>query len=65
MGQFLHGSAKTTHAIRAEPQQSKASTAELARRYRINHKTVLKWRKRQSVEDVLMGAKVHKSLIGC
>ena len=32
MGQFLHGSAKTTHAIRAELQRSKAPTAALARR---------------------------------
>ena len=27
MGQILHGSAKTTHAIRAELQRSKASAA--------------------------------------
>lgn len=51
MGQFLYGSAKTTHAIRAELQQSKASAAEFARRYGIIEKSVLKWRKRQSVED--------------
>ncbi|SCD25299.1 hypothetical protein BR141012304_20833 [Brucella inopinata] len=51
VGQILHGSAKTTHAIRAELQRSKASAAELARRYGINEKTVLKWRKRRSVED--------------
>ncbi len=53
MGQILHGSAKTTHAIRAELQRSKASAAELARRYGINEKTVLKWCKRPSVEDML------------
>ncbi|QNQ64247.1 IS481 family transposase [Brucella sp. 6810] len=63
MGQFLHGSAKTTHAIRAELQRSKASAAELARRYGINEKTVLKWRKRQSVEDMPIGPKVHKSTV--
>lgn len=36
MGRILHGSAKTTHAIRAELQRSKASAAQLAafcRRY--------------------------------
>jgi hypothetical protein len=51
MGQVLHGSAKTTHAIRAELQRSEASVARLAKRSGINEKTVLKWRKRQSVED--------------
>lgn len=54
MGQVLHGSAKTTHAIRAELKQSQASVASLARKYGINEKTVLKWRKRQSVEDMPM-----------
>ena len=52
MGQILHGSAKTTHAIRAELQRSKASAAQLAARFGINEKTVLKWRKRRSVEDM-------------
>jgi hypothetical protein len=36
MGQFLHGSAKTTHAVRAELQRSKTPAAELARRFEIN-----------------------------
>ena len=40
MGQFLYSSAKTTRAIRAELQRSKAPTAALARRYGINEKTV-------------------------
>ena len=52
MGQVLHGSAKTTHAIRGELQRSQASVASLAKRFSINEKTVLKWRKRQSVEEV-------------
>lgn len=51
MGQILHGSAKTTHAVRGELQRSQASVASLAKRFSINEKTVLKWRKRQSVED--------------
>lgn len=33
MGQVLHGSAKTTHAVRAELQRSQSSSAELARRF--------------------------------
>ena len=32
MGAFLHGSAKTTHAMRAELQRSQASVASFARK---------------------------------
>ena len=63
MGQVLHGSAKTTHAIRGELQRSQASVANLAKRYGINEKTVLKWRTLQSVEDLPMaprGAPQHR-----
>jgi len=63
MGQVLHGSAKTTHAIRAELQRSQASVASLARKYGINEKTVLKWRHRQSVEDMPMGPKERHSTV--
>ena len=40
MGQVLHGSAKTTHAIRAAIQRSQASIKELSERYDLNPKTV-------------------------
>src|SRR5215213_5083037 len=63
MGQILHGSAKTTHAIRGELQRSQASVASLAKRFGINEKTVLKWRHRQSVEDMPMGPKEHRSTV--
>ena len=63
MGQVLHGSAKTTHAVRAELQRSQAPVAELAKRYGINQKTVIKWRKRQSVEDLPMGPKERRSSV--
>ena len=63
MGQVLHGSAKTTHAVRAELQRSQASAAELARRYGLNEKTVRKWRSRQSVEDQPMGPKERRSSV--
>lgn len=63
MGQVLHGSAKTTHAIRGELQRSQASVAHLAKRYGINEKTVLKWRKRQSVEDLPMGPRERRSTV--
>ena len=55
MGQVFHGCAKTTHAVRAELQRSKALVAALAGRFGINPKTVLKWRKRTSVQDSRMG----------
>lgn len=63
MGQFLHGSAKTTHVIRAELQRSKAPVAELARRYGINEKTVRKWRSRTDIIDAPMGPKERKSTV--
>ena len=55
MGQILHGSAKTTHAVRALIQRSNASNAALSRELGINVKAVAKWRKRDSVEDAAMG----------
>lgn len=64
MGQVLHGSATTTHAVRAAIQRSKASVAELAELYHLNEKTVRKWRKRTSVEDARMGPKeVHSTVL--
>ena len=63
MGQVLHGSAKTTHAVRAELQRSQASAATLARRFGINEKTVRKWRARETVEDEAMGPKERRSSV--
>lgn len=63
MGQILDGSAKTTHAVRAAIQRSKASAADLAARYDLNPKTVRKWRKRTSVEDAPMGPKDPRSSV--
>ena len=59
----LATSAKTTHAVRVELQRSKASAAALAERFGINAKTVLKWRKRASVEDSRMGPKEARSTV--
>lgn len=55
MAQVLHKRATTTHAIRAELQRSQDSIATLSKRYNLNPKTVIKWRKRDSVEDQPMG----------
>jgi len=63
MGQILHGSAKTTHAVRAAIQRSKASIKELAERYDLNPKTVMKWRKRAFVQDAPMGPKAPRSTV--
>ena len=63
MGQILHGSATTTHAIRAAIQRSKAPLKELAARHGLNQKTVAKWRKRAFVNDVRMGPKAARSTV--
>ena len=63
MGQVLHGSATTTHVVRAAIQRSQASAAELSRTYGINPKTALKWRKRASVEDRKTGPKEPRSSV--
>lgn len=57
MGQVRHGSAATTHAVRAAIQRSQASLSELSRELGINAKTVAKWRKRATVEDIKTGPK--------
>jgi transposase-like protein len=63
MGQILHGSAKTTHAVRAAIQRSKASIKQLAGRYDLNPKTVTKWKKRAFVHDAPMGPKAPHSTV--
>jgi len=63
MGQILHGSATTTHAVRAAIQRSQASATELSRTYGINPKTVLKWRKRATVEDRKTGPTDPRSTV--
>jgi transposase-like protein len=63
MGQVLHGSATTTHAIRAAIQRSKATAKELAERHGINPKTVAKWKKRAFIHDAPMGPKDPRSTV--
>lgn len=63
MGRILHGSARTTHAIRGELKRSQASVASLAKRNGINDRTVLKWLHRQSVEDMPMEPKERRSTV--
>jgi transposase-like protein len=61
MGQVRHGSATTTHAVRAAIQRSQASLSTLSRELGINPKTVAKWRKRATVEDLKTGPKAPHS----
>jgi transposase-like protein len=63
MGQILHGSATTTHDIRAAIQRSKAPLKELAAQYGLNQKTVAKWRKRAFIHDAPMGPKAPRSTV--
>ena len=63
MGQILHGSATTTHAVRAAIQRSKASIQKLSGRYCVNPKTVMKWKKRAFVHDAQMGPKTPRSTV--
>ena len=63
MGQVLHGSATTTEAVRRAIQNSQESLRVLAKRYGINPKTVQKWKKRGSVEDLKAGPKEPRSTV--
>lgn len=63
VGQVLHGSARTTAAVRRAIQDSQASLNRLAGQYGINPKTVAKWRKRASVEDARMGPQPRSTVL--
>ena len=63
MGQIRHGSATTTHAVRAAIQRLQASLAFLSKELGINPKTVAKWRKRATVEDLKTGPREPRSRI--
>ena len=63
MGQVLHGSARTTAAVRRAIQHSQESLRRLATRHGINPKTVAKWRKRADVQDAAMGPKEARSTV--
>jgi len=63
MGQVLHGSATTTATVRRAIQNSQESLRALAKRYNINQKTVAKWKKRGSVDDLPTGPRDPRSTI--
>src|SRR3954465_1188521 len=63
MGQVLHGSARTTAAVRRAIQHSQESLRVLAKRHGINPKTVAKWKKRPSVQDERTGPQQPRSTV--
>jgi hypothetical protein len=63
MGQILHGSARTTAAVRRTIQRSQVSLNELSERFDLNPKTVAKWKKRKGVQDAPMGPKQPRSTV--
>ncbi len=63
MEQVLHGSARTTPAVRRAIQASTESQAKTAARYGVDPKTVAKWRGRSTVADAPMGPKKPVSTV--
>jgi len=63
MGQVLHGSARTTEAVRRAIQHSQESLRALAKRDGINQKTIAKWKGRTSVADLSTGPKEPRSTV--
>ena len=63
MGEFLHGSARTTPRVRAELQASKEKTSLLAKQYGLSRTTVEKWRRRATTSDARMGPRHPKSTV--
>ena len=63
MGQILHGSARTTAAVRRAIQHSQESLIALSMRHGINPKTVAKWKRRTSASDLPTGPKDAHSTV--
>ena len=57
MGQVLHGSARTTEAVRRAIQLRQEGVRALAERYGVSPTTIQKWRKRETTTDAQMGPK--------
>jgi transposase len=63
MGQVLHGSARTTEAVRRAIQLRQESVRALAKRFGVSPTTVQKWRKRTTTTDAPMGPKEVRSTV--
>src|ERR671913_1977359 len=63
MGRVLHGSARTTEAVRRAIQLRQESVRALARRFGVSPTTIQKWRKRETTADAKMGPKQVRSTV--
>lgn len=63
MGQVRHENATTIHALRAAIQRSKASLTQVSKELGIKPKTVARWRRRQTVEDLKSGPREPRSTV--
>ena len=63
MGQLLHSNARTTEATRREIRLCKESIIDAAKRFNVNPKTIVKWKKREDTKDLPMGPKKIKSTV--
>lgn len=63
MGQVLHGSARTTEAVRRAIQLRQESVRATVKRYGISPTTVQKWHDRETPVDAAMGPKEPRSTV--
>ena len=63
MAMVLHPRSKTTYETRFFIKNSNLTIDELAAKFSINRKTVMKWKKADSVEDKRSGPKKPKSVL--
>ena len=63
MGQLLHGSARTTEAVRRTIQRGEESARALARRHGVSRTTVQKWRKRTHANGARMGRRPFSTVL--
>src|SRR5688500_3768373 len=63
MGQFLHGSATTTEAVRRAIQLRQESVSALAKRYGGSQTTVQKWSEMSTTADAPMGVREPRSTV--
>src|SRR5436853_7761130 len=63
MGEILHGTARTTEAVRRAIQLRQESVRALAKRYGVSPTTIQKWRKRSTTSDAPMGPKAPRSTV--
>ena len=57
MGQVLHASTTTKHAVRAAIQRSQASAREMSDMYGVDQEAILKCSDREAVDDCKTGPK--------